>query len=124
MRYDTSNRQTIFLSEHLMGPRLSEKAVAKTVRCAKNTVQYWLNWWKESKDLSDMKRLGRPRATTEKVDQRNYKLAGSNKTAELVKRHFDEDRGAKLSLPISKPLLTENHQYDRLRWAQATCDID
>ena len=28
------------------------------------------------------------------------------------------------SLPISKPLLTENHRYDRLRWAQATCDID
>ena len=32
--------------------------------------------------------------------------------------------GAKFSLPISKPLLTENDRYDRLRWTQATCDID
>ena len=35
-----------------------------------------------------------------------------------------KDAGAKFSLPISKPLLTENHRYGRLRWAQATCDID
>ena len=74
MRYDTSNRQRyeygiVFLSQHSMGPQLSEKAVAKSVKCAKNTVPYWLNRWKESKDLSDMKRSGRPRATIEKVDQ-------------------------------------------------------
>ena len=85
-----------------MGPQLSQKAVTIAVKCAKNTVQYWLNWWKESKDLSDMKRSRRPRATTEKVDQRIYKLAGSNNIAtignirsilksELVKRQFDED---------------------------------
>ena len=61
--------------------QLGEKAVAKAVKCAKNTVQYWLNRWKESKDLSDMKRPGRPRATTEKVDQRIYKLAGSDNIA-------------------------------------------
>ena len=35
-----------------------------------------------------------------------------------------KEAGANFSLPISKPLLTENHRYDRLRWAQATCVID
>ena len=88
-----------------------------------------------------MKSRGRPRVTTEKVDQRIYKLAGSDNIAttddihsilkrqnigisqETIRRRLKE-AGAKFSLPISKPFLTENHRYDRLRWAQATCDID
>ena len=105
MRYDTSNRQTVFLSQRPMGLQLSEEAVAKAVKCAKNTVQYWLNRWKKSKDLSDMKRPERSRATTERVDQRIYKLASNDniaatgdiqnvlkcKTSELAKRQFDEN---------------------------------
>ena len=35
--------EIVFLSQHLMGPQLGEKAVAQAVKCAKNTVQYWLN---------------------------------------------------------------------------------
>ena len=96
----------VFLSQHPMEPQLGEKAVAKAVKCAKNTVKYWLNRWKESKDLSDTERPGRSRARTEKVDQRIYKPAGSDniaatgdiqsvlkrqKTSELVKRQVDED---------------------------------
>ena len=64
-----------------MEPQLGEKVITKAVKYAKNPVQYWINRWQKSKDLSDMKRLGRPRATTEKVDQRIYKLAGSDKFA-------------------------------------------
>ena len=52
-----------------MGPQLGEKVVEKAVKSANNTVQYWLKQWKESKDLSDIELPGRPRATTEKVDQ-------------------------------------------------------
>ena len=59
--------EIVFLSQHPIGLQLGEKAVAKAVKCAKNTVQYWLYRWKESKNLSDMKHPGRPRATTEKV---------------------------------------------------------
>ena len=61
--------EIVFLSQHPMGPQLNEKTAAKAMKCAKNTVQYWLNRWKELKNLSDMKHSGRPRATTEKVDQ-------------------------------------------------------
>ena len=66
---------------HPMGPQLSEKAVAKAVKYAKNTVQYWLNQWKELKDLSDIRRSGRLRATTEKLDHRIYKLSDSGNIA-------------------------------------------
>ena len=114
--------ETIFLSQRPMRPKLDEKAIAKAVKCAKNTIQYWLNWWKESKDLSDMKRSERPRATTEKVDQRISKLANSNRIAtigdrqnflkrqnirisqETVRRRLKE-AGAKFSLPTSKATL-------------------
>ena len=115
-----------------MGPQWREKAVAKVVKCAKNAVQYRLNQWKESKDLSDMKRPGRPRITTKKVDQRIYKLVGDDNIAttgdiqrvlnrqnieinrETIRRKLKE-AGANFSLSISKPLLTENYRYDRLR---------
>ena len=89
-----------------------------------------------------MKHPGRPRATTEKVDQRIYELSGSDNIAttgdihsvlkrknigisrETIRRS-PKEAGAKFSLPISKSLLTENyHRYDRLRWAQVTCNID
>ena len=73
--------EIVFLSQHPMGLQLGEKIVAKVVKCAKNIVQYWLNRWKESKDLGDMKCFGRLHATTEKVDQQIYKLAGSDNIA-------------------------------------------
>ena len=87
-----------------------------------------------------MKRPGRLSATNEKVDQRIYKLAGSDNIAitgdiqsvlkwqnigisqGMIRRKLKE-AGTKFSLLISKPLLTENHRYDRVRWAQTTCDI-
>ena len=61
--------EIIFLSHHSMGSQLGVKTVAKAIKCAKSTVQYCLNRWKESKDLSDSKRIGRPRSTMKKVDQ-------------------------------------------------------
>ena len=130
--------EIVFSSQHPMGPQLGEKAVAKVVKCAKNTVQYWRNEWKESKDLSNMKRPERPCETVEKVDQRIYKLAGRDNIAttgdiqsilkrakhpETIRRRLKE-AGTKFSLPISKPLLTGNHRCDRLRCAQPTYDID
>ena len=70
--------EIIFLSHHPMGPQLGVKAVAKAIKCPKSTVQYWLNRWKESKNICDLKRIGRPRSTTKKVDQRISDLASTN----------------------------------------------
>ena len=69
--------EIVFLAQHAMGSQLGEKIVTKAVKCTKNTVQYWLNRWKESKDLSDMKLPERLHATTEKADQRIYKLSAA-----------------------------------------------
>ena len=76
MRYDIAIDKwykIVFLSQHPMGPQSDEKTVAKVVKCAKNTVQYWLNRWKESKDLSDMKRSGRHLAITKNSGSTNLK---------------------------------------------------
>ena len=115
-----------------MGPKLGVKAVAKAINCAKSTVQYWPNRWKESKDLSDSKRTGRPRGTTEKVDQRisdlvtNDNIAPTRDIRRGLKRQYVEisqetirrrlkEHGAKFSPPISKPLLTEKHRQKSLK---------
>ena len=73
--------EIIFLSHHPIGPQFGAKAVAKAIKRAKSTVQYWLNRWKQSKDLSESKRIGRPSSTTKKVDQRISDLATTNTRA-------------------------------------------
>ena len=35
--------EIVFLSQHPMRPQGGENAVAKAVKCPKNTVPYWLN---------------------------------------------------------------------------------
>ena len=93
--------EIIFLSHHPMGAQLGVKAVAKAIKCAKSTVQYWFNRWKEFKDLSDSKRIGRPRSTTKKVNQRTSDLASTNTrhtTRPEAKecRHQSEDNSASI----------------------------
>ena len=137
MRLSVDKRyEIIFLSHHLMGPQLGVKAVAKAIKCAKSTVQDCLNRWKESKDLSDSKRIGRPRSTTKKVGQRISDLATTNTRAiqrvlkrknvdisqETIRRRLKE-YGAKFSLPISKPVLTEKHRQKRSDRAHAAGDM-
>jgi transposase len=127
--------EIIFLSQHLMGPKLSHVAVAKAVRCDISTVKYWLKRWKQSKDLSDLTRSGRPRATTTKQDQQIISLAEqqtfitsrdiTNKlnrkgvmiNERTVQRRLNE-AGARYNRPLSKPLLTEVHRKNRLKWAR------
>ena len=83
--------EIIVLSYHPMGAQLGVKAVAKAIKCAKSTVQYWLNRWKESKDQSV-----RPRSTTKNVDQRISDLDSTNSSATtrgiqrvLKRKHVD-----------------------------------
>jgi hypothetical protein len=86
--------------------------------------------------LSDSRRSGRPRATTPKQDKKIVSLANEeifitsrdihNKlkrkridiNERTVRRRLHE-AGAKFSRPLSKPLLTDKHRNNRLKWAQA-----
>ena len=51
------------------------KAVAKVIKCDKKTVKYWLDRWDQCKDLTDLQRSGRPRATTTEDDQQINQIA-------------------------------------------------
>ena len=61
--------EIIFLSQHPLDPKVGHKSVPKAVKCSTSTVQYWLNRWKQSKNLNDSERTSRTRATTPKRDQ-------------------------------------------------------
>ena len=67
--------EILFLSNHPKGPQLNHEDVAKAVYCSIYTVKYWLDRWKQSKDLTDSNRSGRACATTQKQDQRRISLA-------------------------------------------------
>ena len=127
--------EIVFLSNHSLGPQLSHAAVAKEIGCSKSTVKYWLQRWKQSKDLTDTSRSGRRRMTTPKQDQRILSLAEEQTFAtaqdvahqmkrkrveisELIVRRRLKEVGAKYNGPIAKPLLTECHRENCLKWAQ------
>ena len=127
--------EIIFLSNHPKGPQPNHADVAKAVHCSIYKVKYLLDRWKQSKDLTDSNRSGRPRATTQKQDQRIISLAkvktfitaqdissklnrqGVVVSGRTVRRRLNE-AGARYNRPMSKPRLTEPHRKNRLRWAQ------
>lgn len=133
--------EIVFLSCHPLGPKLGLRATASAVSCDKKTVKYWLDRWTESKDLTDLPRSGRPRATTSKQDEEILSLADQKMFAtsgdiqdrlkakrarisqDTIRRRLHE-AGAKYGPPISKPLLTEKHRSDRLKWAEDHQDND
>jgi len=118
-----------------LGPKLSHAAVAKAVHCGVTTVKYWLKRWKQSKDLTDSNRSGRPRATTQKQDKKIVSVAerqtfvtsrditnqlarnGVTVNERTVRRRLNE-AGAKYNRPLLKSLRNEGHREKRLKWAQ------
>jgi transposase len=113
------------------------------MKCHKTTVKRWLDRWKQTKDLTDRARQGRSRVTTAKDDQlivnlvqqdedegitskriqQELQLQGVNASVRTVQRRLVE-AGFRYSRPLSKPLLTEEHQRDRLKWARSMKNYD
>ncbi|CAF3421339.1 unnamed protein product [Rotaria socialis] len=127
--------EIVFLSNHPKGPQQSHMDVAKAVHCNISTVKYWLNRWTQSKDLIHSTRSGRPRVTTEKQDQQITSLAKEQPffTAKDITNQLEwravivskrtvcrrlNEADARYRRSMSKPLLTEHHRQNRLRWAQ------
>ena len=67
--------EIVFLREHPNGPKLGYTAISKIIKCSRDTVGRWIKRWKETKDLSDEPKAGRPRCTTDKEDKQIVKLA-------------------------------------------------
>ncbi|CAF2880261.1 unnamed protein product [Rotaria sp. Silwood2] len=127
--------EIIFLSEHNKGPRLGNKKVASLIRCDTKNVRYWRARWKETKDLSNETKSGRPRITTAEEDEMiiteleesDYPTSVSishslkRKKVEIssrsVRRRLKE-AGYQYYAPLSKPLLTMQHKKRRLKWAK------
>lgn len=62
--------EIVFLSNYLMGSKLSHAAVAKAVHCTKSTVKCWLKRWTQTEEWKDSTCSVRNHATTSKQDQR------------------------------------------------------
>ena len=60
--------EIIFLHLHKLGPKLSIKAIAKELKCSKDTVQTWIDRYQETGDIQDEEGRGRKRKTSEKED--------------------------------------------------------
>src|SRR5215510_14591504 len=90
--------EIVFLHLHPKGPELGYTEVAKTVGCSKSTVSYWINRWKETKDLTDEQRSGRERITTIKEDKQIVNLAinDGNATAPKIQQKMKQ-KGMKIS---------------------------
>ncbi|CAF2777617.1 unnamed protein product [Rotaria sp. Silwood2] len=76
--------EIIFLSKHKKGPRLTNRKVARLIHCDEKTVRYWRARWKESKDLSDESKSGRPRLTTSSEDKMILNEIEENEDANSV----------------------------------------
>ena len=88
----------------------------------------------QCKDLTDLQRSGRPRATATEDDQQinqiteqetfatshdmkeDLAMRGVEVTQRTIRRRLNE-AGEKFSLPMKKPLLSEQHRLNRLNWA-------
>jgi transposase len=47
----------------------SHKDIAQTIKCSENSVSLWVSRWRDERSVADAERSGRPRCTTDDVDQ-------------------------------------------------------
>ena len=115
-----------------MGSKLNHGAVAKAVQCDVTTVKYSIKRWKQSKDLSDSIRSGRPQGTIPKqneqivsfVEQQTFvtdrdisnklRKAGATVNKRLIQWRLNES-GVEYNRSLSKSLLIEVHRKNRLK---------
>jgi transposase len=135
MQFSIQKRwEIIFLHLHKLGPKLSIKAIAKELKCSRDTIQTWVDRYQETGDIQDEEGRGRKRKTSEKEDlniitmakrQRTSTLAdistsmskqGVDISYETVRRRLNEQGFYKLQ-PLKKPLLSDTHRENRLKWA-------
>lgn len=128
--------EIIFLTQHALGPKLSNIQAAKHVNTSKETVAHWIETWQKTRDVLDEPRPGRKRKTTEEEDKAIISTAekleeeGSEVVSKVLKsqqsmdvsgrtvRRRLKEAGFFYSSPLEKPLLTEAHRKARLSWAK------
>ena len=128
--------EIIFLHLHKLGPKLSLTAIAKELHCSLDTVRKWIHQYQETGDVQDQSGRGLKRKTSEIEDTKIIATAKRLRTGSLadistilnkqgtsislttIQRRLNEQGFYKL-LPLQKPLLTDTHRINRLKWAKA-----
>jgi transposase len=133
--------EIIFLHLHKLGPKLNIKAIAKELKYSRDTVQTWINRYQETGDVQDEEGRGRKRKTSEKEDLDIISIAKRLRTSlsveistsisrqrtdissRIVRRRLNEQGFYKLQ-PLKKPLLSDTHRENRLKWAKNNSKTD
>jgi transposase len=133
--------EIIFLHLHRLGPKLSTRAIAKELQCSRNTVETWIHRYQKTGDVQDEEGRGRKRKTSEREDLDIVTIAKRNRTKTLaeistsidkqgttiskatVRRRLNEQGLYKLQ-PLKKPLLSDTHRDNRLKWAKKNKKTD
>src|SRR5579871_374460 len=128
--------EIIFLHLHRLGPKLSIRAIAKELQYSKDTVQTWIHRYQKTADIQDEEGRGRKRKTSEREDldiitiAKKYRTSSSaeisilmsrqkiNISSRTVRRRLNEEGLYKLK-PLAKPLLSDTHRDNKLKWAKA-----
>jgi transposase len=127
--------EIIVLHFHRLGPKLPIRTIAKELKYSTNTVEIWINRYKKTGDIQDEERQGRKRKTSEAEDldittmtkrlrsSSSAKIStliskqGINISSATVRRRLNEQGLHKLQ-PLKKPLLSDTHRLNRLKWAK------
>lgn len=133
--------EIVFLHEHPAGPKWGYEKIAAHIRCSKSTAIYWVKKYKQNKDLTDEPKSGRSRCTTKTQDKRimNMAMKKHNITSKEIQRELEKkgvevsartirqrlgESGGKFVKEVSKPLLSEKHRANRLKWAKKHKNFD
>src|SRR5579871_3891914 len=127
--------EIIFLYIYPKGPKISTTNITRYIGYSKSTVVYWIQRWKETKNLSTQEKSGRKYITTVKEDNMIIELAkkttnitAANIQYEMKKRKRDiseytilrclHEGEGKYMVKLLKPLLTSIHMKKGLQWAK------
>jgi transposase len=127
--------EIIFLHLHKLGPKLSIRRIAKELKCSQDTVKTWIQRYQETGDVLDEEKQGRKRKTSEREDldiisiAKKHRTSSSTEISTLMKRQGTDispatvrsrlnEQGLFKLQPLSKPLLSETHRINRLKWAK------
>lgn len=134
--------EIIFLTQHSLGPRLSNSKAAKHINTDPKTISHWVETWKNTGDVQDEPHVGRKRKTSEKEDSliittaEKFEEEGSESVSKILKtgqkmdvsgrtvRRRLKEAGYFYSSPKEKPLLLERHRKERLEWAKRNKETD
>ncbi len=123
------------------GPKLSYGEAAKQLRTSRSEVQRWVRRFNETGAVDDVPKCGRPRATN-KADERailnsinqkrpisapkiQSKLKKKGKVVSLATIHRRlKENGVVFGSVMTKPLISDDHQRKRLKWAKENIDRD